>query len=213
MPTSVSKIENFSELKTAIADWLDRSDQDAVIPVFIQLTEKDMQQKLRHHKMVIKSYSNVDANDGVIALPSDWLEARNLEVGDIQITYQSPDVLDMFRNTDDGTSTTPRYYSFYDSNIEIWPVPSEDYTIEMDYYQTLPPLADSSNNTNWLLDISPNAYLYGSLVHSAPYLRDDTRVALWAKMYNEALLLLQGGSERAMTSGSRISRMPNVRLG
>jgi hypothetical protein len=213
MPTPVSKIETFAELKTAIADWLDRSDQDQVIPAFIQLAEKDMQQKLRHHQMVCKSFSPVDADEGVIVLPEDWLEARNFEIDDIQITYQSPDVLDMFRNTDDGTYTVPRFYSFYGSNIEIWPVPSTDYIIEMDYYQMLPALADSVDGTSWLLTLSPGAYLYGSLVHSAPYLRDDPRVALWAKMYGEALSLLQGGSERAMTSGSRITRMPNVKLG
>ena len=213
MPTSVSQIKTFSELKTAVADWLDRNDQDLVIPTFIQLAEKDMEQKLRHHQMVVKSYSSVDANDGVITLPSDWLEARNLEIDDIQITYQSPDVLDMFRNTDDGTYTVPRFYSYYGPNLEIWPVPEEDYTIEMDYYQMIPPLADSVNGTNWLLGVSPNVYLYGSLVHSAPYLRDDPRVALWDKMYESALQMLQGGSERAMTSGSRLSRQPNVKLG
>ena len=213
MPTPVSKIETFSELKTAVADWLDRSDQDSVIPAFIQLAEKDMQQKLRHHRMVCKSFSAVDADEGVITLPEDWLEARNFEIDDIQITYQSPDVLDMFRNTDDGTYTVPRFYSFYGPNIEIWPVPTADYAIEMDYYQALPPLADSEDGTSWLLTLSPGAYLYGALVHSAPYLRDDPRVALWSKMYGEALSLLQGGSERAMTSGSRISRMPNVNLG
>jgi hypothetical protein len=213
MPTPVSKIENFAELKTAVADWLDRSDQDAVIPAFIQLAEKDMQQKLRHHRMVCKSLSSVDADEGVIVLPDDWLEARNLEIDDLQITYQSPDVLDMFRNTEDGTYTGPGFYSFYGSNIEIWPIPTADYVIEMDYYGTIPPLADSEDGINWLVTLSPGAYLYGALVHSAPYLRDDPRVALWAKMYNEALSLLQGGSERAMTSGSRLTRMPSVRLG
>jgi hypothetical protein len=213
MPASVAQIGTFSELKTAVADWLDRNDQDAVIPSFIQLAEKDMEQKLRHHKMVTKCYSSVDADDGVVTLPSNWLEARNLEIDDLQITYQSPDVLDMFRSTDDGTYTVPRFYSFYGPNIEIWPVPTEDYTVEMDYYRTIPALADSVDGTNWLLTASPGVYLYGSLVHSAPYLRDDPRVALWDKMYESALQVLQGGSERAMTSGSRITRMPNVNLG
>lgn len=213
MPTPVSQIDTYSQLKTAIADWLDRSDQDIVIPSFIQLAEKDIEQKLRHHKMVIKSYSSVDGDDGVIALPPDWLEARNLEVEDSQIVFTSPDVLDMKRAVDDGTSTTPRYFAFYGSNIEIWPIPSEDYTIEMDYYQKIPPLEDSQDGTNWLLTDSPAIYLYGALTHSAPYLRDDPRVALWDKMYKDALMTLQGASDNAMRRGSRITRPAPVCFG
>lgn len=213
MPTPVGSIKTYAELKTAIADWLDRSDQDVVIPAFIYLAERDMEQKLRHHKMVIKSYSSVAENDGVIALPPDWLEARNLEVNDCQITYQSPDVIDMYRDTNPDATGDPEVYSFYGSNIEVWPVPTEDYTIEMDYYQKIPPLEDSVDGTNWLLGDSPSAYLYGSLIHSAPYLRDDSRIALWDKMYKDALTTLQGGSERAMTHGSRITRVAPISFG
>jgi hypothetical protein len=39
------------------------------------------------------------------------------------------------------------------------------------------PTNDSS--TNWLLTAYPDTYLYAALVESAPYLRDDERVALW----------------------------------
>ena len=77
----------------------------------------------------------------------------------------------------------------------------------------IPALADAIDGKNWLLTASPSAYLYGSLVHSAPYLRDDERIALWDKMYKDALHTLQGGSDRAMTSGSRITRIASVTLG
>lgn len=213
MPTPVGTIKTYADLKTAIADWLDRSDQDIVIPAWIFLAEKDMEQKLRHHKMVIKSYSSVGGNDGVITLPPDWLEARNLEVDDKQIVYQSPDVLDMFRDVNDTATGQPQYFSFYDSNIELWPIPTEDYTIEMDYYQKIPSLADSIDGTNWLLTDAPSAYLYGALVHSAPYLKDDERIALWDKMYKDAITTLQGGSDRAMTHGSRITRQAPISFG
>lgn len=206
-------IATYAELKSAIADWLDRSDQDAVIPSWIFLAEKDMEQKLRHHKMVIKSYATGAANDGVIALPSDWLEARNIEVDNKQITYQSPDVLDKLRDMNPTSTGQPLYFSFYDSNIEIWPVPTEDYQIEMDYYQKIPDLADQQTGTNWLLEDAPAAYLYGSLLHSALYLRDDERAPAWDKLFQDALKTIQGGSDRATTRGSRLTRKASVNLG
>jgi hypothetical protein len=213
MPTPVSQITTYAELKTAIADWLDRSDHDAVIPLFTQLAEKSMEQKLRHHKMVIKSFASGVQDDPTVVLPPDWLEARNLEIDDVQITYQSPDVFDLARKEPVEDSAAPSIYTFYGSTIEVWRVPTADYTIEMDYYQKLPPLAGQINGRNWLLDDSPGAYLYGSLIHAAPYLRDDPRIAIWQSLYRDEMLSLQDASTKAMTSGSRISRAAQVTLG
>ena len=33
--------------------------------------------------------------------------------------------------------------------------------------------------SNWLLACAPDAYLYGALLESAPYIKDDERIAVW----------------------------------
>jgi hypothetical protein len=45
-------------------------------------------------------------------------------------------------------------------------------------------------------------YLYGSLVQSAPYLKDDARAAVWAGLYQNAITNLNSASERSRHSGS-----------
>jgi len=64
-------------------------------------------------------------------------------------------------------------------------------------------LADD-NTSNWLLETAPDIYLYGALLHSAPYLAEDTRVAVWAQMYSAAVQNLNNQSERVKNSGTGI---------
>jgi hypothetical protein len=225
----MATITDYPSLQTEIANELDRPDSPVLnaIPLWVQLAEADINQKLRHFKMVCQCTAVGHENDPIVRLPDNWLEARNVEVNGCQVTYQSPDVLDLLRiraaqsvapptasPTTESSARPPlaKFYTFYDSNLEIWPTPTADYTVTMQYYKTLPPLDSALDGRNWLLDISPLVYFYGSLVHSAPFLRDDGRVALWAGMYDAALVILDKSSRKAMTSGSRISRLASVSM-
>jgi hypothetical protein len=42
-------------------------------------------------------------------------------------------------------------------------------------------------HTNWCLQQWPDLYLYGSLMHTAPYLKDDPRLAVWENLFEKAL--------------------------
>ena len=67
-------------------------------------------------------------------------------------------------------------------------------------FAKVPDLA--SNSDNWLLDDSPDVYLYGSLMHSAPYLQEDARITVWAQLYSAAVARLNESSDRSRHSGS-----------
>jgi len=53
-------ITTYSELKTAVADWLNRSDLTSAIPNFIALAEAQMSRQIRHRKR----HDARDRNDG-----------------------------------------------------------------------------------------------------------------------------------------------------
>ena len=205
----VGEITTYAELKTGMADLLDRSDLNTVIGTFVQLCEADMNRKLRHHKMVKTVTAPVDVGVTKISLPPDWLELRNVEVDDVQYIYTSPDVMDIMKAkvaNDCTGNLSGCFYTFIDSCIEIFPAPGADYSVYLDYYARISPLRNEATGTNWMLLENPDIYLYGALIHSAPYLRDDSRIAIWSKVYGDAIGILQGRSQMAMTSGSRISR-------
>ena len=53
-------ITNYTQLKTAIANWLDRDDLTSKIPDFIFLAEKQIERQVRHYKMVERSSGELD---------------------------------------------------------------------------------------------------------------------------------------------------------
>ena len=80
----------------------------------------------------------------------------------------------------------PRWYAVVGSEAELYPAADQDYTGELTYVARLPALS-AANPANWILLDYPDAYLYGALVQSAPYLRDDGRAATWGALFTGAL--------------------------
>jgi hypothetical protein len=98
-------------------------------------------------------------------------------------------------------SGSPSYYAITAGEIEVYPVPDGTYDVELYYFSRIPALSDS-NTTNWLLQYYQDAYLYGALVHSAPYLKDDARIQTFAALYQNAIDAINMESERSKYGGS-----------
>jgi hypothetical protein len=64
-------------------------------------------------------------------------------------------------------SGSPEVFTVIGSTIRVLPITAS--TINLQYYSAIQPLA-TDDATNWLLVAHPAIYLYGTLVHSAPYL-------------------------------------------
>jgi len=199
-------ITNYSTLQSTVGDFLNRSDLTSVIPVFIQLAEAQMNRDLRHHEMEVRSTGGQDAGDEYMQVPADWLENIRLHVqgaGTSPIDLISRASMADKRAGKENTTGRPEYYCMADSQFQLYPTPDANYTIELLYYQKIPALA--SNSTNWLLDSHPDVYLYGSLMHSAPYLQEDARTAVWAQLYAAAAQRINQSSEQARMSGSGLT--------
>jgi hypothetical protein len=193
----------YAELQTSILGWLNRQDLSAVIPDFIALTEADLNDKLRVQAMVTKKTATL-ASDSY-PLPADWLEAFSISVPAAttsrRLRLVAADELFQIRDDDDGT--TPEAYAIWGGNLEFAPAHGGA-VVELSYYARLPALA--TNSTNWLLTRRPDAYLYGALVHSAPYLVEDERAVLWAAAYQNAIDSLNNADQAARFSGAPMSR-------
>jgi len=197
-------ITNYTNLQTTIADFLNRDDLTAVIPTFIQLTEAQLNRDIRHHNMEARTSGQQTGGDQYMQVPSDWLETIRLHLtgsGTSALTLMSRAAIADIRAKNENVSTVlPYYYCHSDGQFELYPTPVEDTDFELLYYQKIPDLA--TNSTNWLLTDAPDVYLYGALLHSAPYLAEDARVAVWAQMYSAAVQNVNSASEKARYSGS-----------
>jgi len=200
-------ITTYSELKSSIADFLNRSDLTSVIETFIDLGEAQMNRDVRHWEMENRVDGVQDSGDKFMQFPRDWLETIRFQVK----TTNGVDTLDLTsvasisdkRQAANDEAGTPRFYAHVRGEFELFPTPDEETDFELLYYQRIPSLSDS-NPSNWLLEYAPDIYLYGSLMHSAPYLQEDERVAVWAQMYSAAVQNLNAQSERVKNSGSGI---------
>lgn len=202
-------ITTYSELKTSIANWLNRDDLTSVIPDFISLTESDVNRNVRHWRMEQRATATLDAR--YTTLPTDFLEAVrfHLSVDQRPIELLTPLALQMRRENNNDTQGKPQFYAIIAGQIEVWPTPDASYTGELYYYSRTPALSDS-NTTNWALTYFPDLYLYGSLSHSAPYLVDDARIGTWAALYQNAINGINSANDKAKFGGTGLRMQVNT---
>lgn len=197
-------ITTYSELQSAIADWLLRDDLTSVIPSFIDLAEAKFNRRIRDYRMVARATATV--NTGYFAVPGDWLENIRFQLNTTPITtleYVTPDQAAEERVTF-SSAGRPKFFTMIGSEFQVVPSPdSGTYTGELTYYRTIPALTDVTT-TNWLLTAAPDIYLYGTLMEAAPYLDDDARVQTWGALLERAMNDLQIESDRARIGSSSI---------
>ena len=197
-------LTTYTELKASIADFLNRDDLTTVIADFITLAESQINRDVRHWKMEARSSGQQSGGDEYMQIPADWVESIRLHLtgtGTSAVNFISRDAMADKRERNEDTSGTPMYYTHADGQFQLYPTPGSDTDFELLYIQKLDALS-GSNADNWLLLEAPDVYLYGALIHSAPYLVEDERVAMWAQMYSASVARLNEASESARFSGS-----------
>lgn len=202
-------ITNYGELKSAVSDFLNRSDLDSVIPTFIDFSEAEFNRTLRVRQMVSRAEAVIDARFS--AVPADFVEAKDLvivtgtPVTPLQFVTQQE--MAQIRNEELTAAGKPLYFSVVGGQFEFAPTPDNEYSLEMSYYANIDALS-ADGDTNWLLTDYPDIYLYTALTHSAPYLKDDERTVVWQALAEKAKAELLNRDQASSYSGST----PRIRI-
>ena len=175
-------IANYSELQTAVGNWLNRSDLSSYIPDFIALGEARIYRELRLRTMETALSSAIAS--GVVAVPSDYIELKHAYVdGSPTRALLRADPLFIYeRYPTRSSSGKPSYIAREGSNFIFGPYPDSAYTIKGIYYARLDALS-ASNTTNWFTANAPGILLFAALCEAEPFLRNDLRVQLWQAKY------------------------------
>ena len=186
-------LANYSDLKTSIANWLNRSDLTSEIANdFIVLTEADFNSKLRIRKMNTSTSITIDSETE--SMPSDFLQVRDFFITEggtkYALKYITPAQMDQIKGG--STSGMPSTYTILGDSFRFAPTPSGSYTGTLNYYAKFPALSDT-NTSNYILASHPAIYLYGSLYHAANFLGgvDPQRLQQWQGMYTTAMERLE----------------------
>lgn len=203
-------LANYTDLQSTIAETLNRDDLASSVPVFIALAQAAINRDVRHWRMETRTSGQQSAGDAYMQVPADWVETARFSVvgnGTSPISMISSAAMSDVRAKKNDQYNTPKFYSLEAGQFHLYPTPIADTDVELLYFAQVPDLA--LNSTNWLLTVAPDVYLYGSLIHSAPYLQDDARLAVWAQLYSAAVTRLNESSKSAKYSG--VSLVPKIR--
>ena len=205
-------LSTYTELKTTIANWLNRSDLTSEIQDdFIKLTEADLNSKLRIRSMITQSAITIDSETE--SLPTGFLQIRDFYIlsGEtkLPLRYITPSQMDQTA----GSSSTgcPSIYTILGDTLRFMPKPDGTYSGVINYYKSFSPLS-SSVATNYILTSHPAIYLYGSLFHAANFLGgiNPQQVQTWQQMYGTALERLEINDREDQFSGSPLVQRGDV---
>lgn len=195
-------IATYSDMVTAVGDWLDRSDLAARVPDFLRLTESRLNRLLDDPDMEVTE--TFPATGEFTPLPLDFGEMVSISVGEGPLASVGPVE---FAGYDRTISGDPRVYSIVNRAIAFAPA-NATVSITLVYRRSIPALT-SINTTNWLLTRAPDVYLYGALVQASAFLAEDDRVGLWKSAFDEAVSELRMDSQRRKWGAGPIA--PRIR--
>ena len=201
-------IGTFAELKTAAANWLDRSDLTARIPEFITLAEARFNRILRTRDMeTVSTAISTAAGTREYSLPTGFVQMKEFHLTTDPLTplaYITPEM--MTRIWAGSGKGKPEVFTVIADNVRLGPNPDAVYTTSMLYYKTFTALSDSAT-TNDMLTNNPDVYLYGVLLEAEPFIMNDARVQLWAMAFEKAIGDIQNQDNKDRHSGSQLRVM------
>lgn len=198
-------LDTYAALQTSVAGWLNRADLATTAPDFISLAEAEFNRKIRVRDNTVRA--TLSASAEYTDLPADFREAKFIKFTasgvDTPLGFLDQRSMVEKREQFNGVPGRPQYYSLLGSRLELCPDPDTTYSLILGYYGSIPALS-GSNTTNWLLTKHPDLYLYGSLLQSAPYLKDDERIPVWRDAYSQILESIRLEDLGAMYSGGTL---------
>jgi hypothetical protein len=189
-------LDNYSNLQTAIANFLARDDLTTEIVDFIALTEADFNRRLRVRAMENSSSFTIDTETET--LPTGFLQARSFVIPTnpkTALQFMTP----FHQAETQGSSETgkPRAYSIEGTNFRFSPTPDASYTATLVFYKAFDSLS-ASVATNHILTNHPDVYLYGALYFASTFIRgmDPQTVGQFKAQYESGLQQVEMADEK-----------------
>lgn len=194
-------VDNYCDLVERISDWLNRTDLDEQIPLFIRLAESKIRTDFR-----LRTQETVDTGtltDGAFDVPALLNEARRLVVtdgvrGDREVDYITPEDFSR-RARFPGSFVTS--YTLIGTQFRVLFGADEAYALT--YWARFAAFAACAD-TNWLLTNSPDVYLWAALEAGYLFLKDAAAADVCAQRYAAAAAKVQEREDEMRYSGGRL---------
>lgn len=192
-------LANYTDLKAAVADLVNRTDLTNQIVDAVTLCESSLQTKCKLLEAETSATVTITAGSG--SLPTGFVAMRSVywdDTEDHPLGYVTPDVYDAMRVNDSGDGF---YYTITGSTIKTSPMGAG--SIVMTYIARFTALS-GSNATNTILTSFPDAYLYGTAMHVSILTEDDAKAQKFGLLFNAACDRINQNNEDRKYAGATL---------
>lgn len=197
-------LSTYADLKSAIADWLERSDLSARIPDFIMLAESRLNRLFRGRMNEVNAVLATVPGTRALALPASFSEAISVHLDGCPEGLRFVDPVLIAVRTDPGR---PVHWTVEAGNLAFERPSDQVYAVRLRYMRKFT-LSDVEPS-NPLLAEYPDLYLFGALLEAAPFLRDADLLALFQVRFGAALQEANG-KEKQNRSLARLRSDPSL---
>lgn len=203
--TEVSVVAaSYDDLLVSVGAWLDRSDLSAMIPKFIEMAHRRFNRTLFPPDRETMFEDTV--TDGYV-LPTDIYRLKSIEIVDDddtpmeQVTYAS-------LKAETEYEYRPSRFAIHVGRLYFSPQPGDDVTMKLAYTARIPMLG-TFQQSNWLLEKHPDAYIYGALVQAAAFLdATDARIGLWSAALDQTIAEIEDVGVKVRTASGPLVMRP-----
>ena len=199
----------YSELKTAIQDYVDSSETTFVnnLNIIIEQAEERILKGVWLDNFKRNVTGTATSGTPYLGMPTDFLAPFSLSVIDSDTYYflnlKQVSFMRSYKPATTGSVTgRPKYYAEFDSDsFIIAPTPDSNYTFELHYfYRPASLTAAGDSGSTWLSTNAPIALLYACLTEAAIFLKmDPAEIATYDQRFENALARLKNTAEGAGT--------------
>jgi hypothetical protein len=198
-------VMTYDSLVEDIIRYSERDDTSFVdqIPRLIAMAEQEISAQIKTLWEMTVVTTTLITGDGTLTKPARWRKTTSMKINGEPVLKRSQDYVAQVQA--EFLQGVPKYYADYDySNWAFGPIPDDDYTVEIIYYNLVQPL-DSTNQQNLITQVAPQALLFGTLLQAQGYLKSPDKLQLWKGMYDNAMQAL-----KAENASRNIDRNTNI---
>lgn len=204
-------ITSYTTLLTAISDELARSDLSSYTPQLVQFWEEDFLREPKNFGRWMEASLNSTIASSVIAVPAAYLGMKYAYVDGSPASRLDRMSLNQVygRYPRGGCTGRPVWYARDTTNFVFGPAPDSTYTIKGVYWAKPVVLRSFAADAaaHWIIVNAPDLALYGALAHSAPFLRNDSRLTMWKAIYDNQLHSYRQLNKEEDLSGSPVQEV------
>jgi len=189
----------YNDIVNLTLGYADRQDLEVTsrIDLFMRVVEARINRVLMTLDMSSRANTVMDSATEFYTLPTDYSVMRAIKV--IDNTNSASRV-------NNGETQFP-CYTVISGAIQVQPLYDNTHRLEIDYFQTLPPLS-TDITTNWLSESNPDTYVFGILVEINSFIKDAESSTLWDNRFQQAMSEITLNDAKSTWSGTSLTTFP-----